>query len=134
MRRKGFKSLREIKNFFRKGEGTKMEESKKIYIGNLDYAVGESDLKNFIAEKGINATDVKVIMDKYSGRSKGFGFAEFDSEEETQKAIDALNGQDLNGRALRVNKAQKMKPRRDNFGGGGGSSSGGNRFDRGNRY
>lgn len=95
-----------------------MEEAKKIYIGNLEYGVTEDDLRKAIEEKGVTATDVKIIMDKYTGRSKGFGFAEFETEEDAQKAIDALNGQDLNGRALKVNKAQKMKPRRDNFGGG----------------
>ena len=96
-----------------------MEEQKKIYIGNLEYGVGENDLKALLDEKGIAAKEVTVIIDKYTGRSKGFGFAEFETPEDAQKAIDALNGQDLNGRALKVNKAQKRKPRND-FGGGAG--------------
>jgi len=97
-----------------------MEEEKKIYIGNLEFGLSEEDLKKTIEEKGVSVKEVKIIKDKYTGRSKGFGFAEFETEEQTQQAIDALNGQDLNGRALRVNKAQKMRPRRDNFGGGNG--------------
>ncbi len=104
-----------------------MEEEKKIYIGNLEYGVTEEQLKELLQEKGIGATDVKLIKDKYTGRAKGFGFAEFETEEDAQKAIEALNDYDLNGRKMRVNKAQKMKPRRDNFGGGGGR-------DRGGRY
>lgn len=90
-----------------------MEEEKKIYIGNLEFSVTEDDLKKFIEEKNITAKEIKIIMDKFSGRSKGFGFAEFETEEQTQQAIDALNEQDLNGRALRVSKAQKMRPRTD---------------------
>ena len=102
-----------------------MEEEKKIYIGNLEYSVAEGDLAKALEEKGITAKEITVIMDKYSGRSKGFGFAEFETAEDAQKAIDALNGQDLNGRALKVNKAQKRQPRRDGFGGGGGAGGGG---------
>ena len=94
-----------------------MEEEKKVYIGNLEYGVGEGELKALLEEKGLTAKEVTVIMDKYTGRSKGFGFAEFETADDAQKAIDALNGQELNGRALKVNKAQKRKPRND-FGGG----------------
>lgn len=111
-----------------------MEEPKKIYIGNLEYGVTDGDLKGLFEEKGIgNVEDIKIITDKYTGKSKGFAFAEFSTEEDAQKAIDALNGHELNGRALKVNKAQKMKPRRDSFGGGGGGGFRGGR-DRGPRY
>ncbi|UCC95928.1 MAG: RNA-binding protein [Candidatus Omnitrophota bacterium] len=103
-----------------------MEEEKKIYIGNLEFGITEDQLKQFLGEKGINAKEIKIITDKFSGRSKGFGFAEFETEEQAQAAIEALNGQEINGRALRVSKAQKMRPRRDrdSFGGnrGGGYS------------
>ena len=107
-----------------------MEEQKKLYIGNLEYGVTEGDLRKIIEDKGIAVQEVKIITDKFSGRSKGFGFAEFETEELAQQAIDALNGQDLNGRALKVNKAKKMRPRserRDNFGGGGRGGYGGGR-------
>ncbi|MFH1768888.1 MAG: RNA-binding protein [Candidatus Omnitrophota bacterium] len=95
-----------------------MEKEKKIYMGNLSYDLSEDDLRKAIEEKGIAVKEVKLIKDKYSGRAKGFGFAEFETEKLAQQAIDALNGQELNGRTLKVNKAQKMRPRRDDFGGG----------------
>ena len=98
-----------------------MEEEKKIYIGNLAYDLTEDDIRKAIEEKGLTAKEVKLISDRNTGRAKGFGFAEFETEEDAQKAIDALNGQELNGRTLKVNKAQKMKPRpdkRNSFGGG----------------
>jgi RNA recognition motif-containing protein len=103
-----------------------MEEQKKLYIGNLEYGTTEDNLKALIQEKGINVKEVRIITDKYSGKSKGFGFAEFETEEEAQAAIDALNEPEFNGRKLTVNKARKMQPRRDNFGGGGRSSRFGN--------
>lgn len=96
-----------------------MEEEKKIYIGNLAYDLTEDDVKRAIEEKGLTVKEVKIIIDRDTGRPKGFGFAEFETAEETQRAIDALNGQELNGRALKVNKAQKMRPRtdrKDNYG------------------
>ena len=110
-----------------------MHEEKKIYIGNLDYNATEADVRNLLEENGITAQSVNLISDKYTGRAKGFGFVEFETEEQTQQAIDLLNGKSLNGRTLKVSKAQKRQPRRDNFGGGGG---GGGRFnrDRGRRY
>lgn len=104
-----------------------MEEQKKLYIGNLSYNVGEEELRSFMEEKGITATDIKIIVDKYSGKSKGFGFAEFETEEQAQAAIDSLNEQEFSGRKLTVNKARKMQPRKDNFGGGG-RSFGRNRY------
>ena len=105
-----------------------MEEEKKIYIGNLEYGIAESDLASTLEGEGLTAKEISVIRDKYSGRSKGFGFAEFETKEDADKAIEALNGKEVNGRALKVNKAQKMKPRRDKFSGGGGGYSQGNRY------
>lgn len=102
-----------------------MEEEKKLYIGNLEFGVTDADLKRFMEEKGLTVKEVKIISDKFSGRSKGFGFAEFDTPEQAQQAIDVLNGQELNGRALRVSKAQKMRPRKEGFGGGGRGGYGG---------
>jgi len=100
-----------------------MEEEKKVYLGNLEFGVSEDELKSFIESKGVSAKEVKIITDKFSGKSKGFGFAEFETEEQAKSAIDALNGQDLNGRSLRVSKAQKMRPKTG--GGMGGGSRGG---------
>ncbi len=89
-----------------------MSEENKIYVGNLEYGVDDDVLKSFIDGKGLQAKEVKVIKDKYTGRSKGFGFVAFETDEELQKAIEALDGQDLNGRALKVNKA---RPPRQGF-------------------
>ncbi len=105
-----------------------MEEQKKLYIGNLEFGVTESDLKGFIESKGLTVKEVRVITDKFSGRSKGFGFAEFDTEEQAQAAIDALNEQELNGRKMTVNKARKMEPRNKGFGGGRNSGFGEKRY------
>ena len=105
-----------------------MEEQKKLYIGNLSYDTSESDLRGFIEEKGITPTEIKIISDKYTGKSKGFGFAEFETEEQAQTAISALNEQEFSGRKLTVNKAKKMEPRKDNFGGGRDSGYRNNRY------
>jgi len=104
-----------------------MEEQKKLYIGNLNYDTNESDLRGFIEEKGVTPTEVKIISDKYTGRSKGFGFAEFETEEQATAAIEALNEQELAGRKLTVNKARKMQPRKD-FGGGRDSGYGNSKY------
>ena len=115
-----------------------MEETKKIYIGNLDYNATEDDIKKVLDEKGLSASQINIITDKYSGKSKGFGFAEFETQEKAQQAIDALNGQELNGRTLNVSMARKPKPRGEGFGGGGGGyrreRSGGDSYGRGSRY
>ena len=95
-----------------------MSDENKIYVGNLEYAVDEDVVKTFLEGKGLQAKELKVIKDKYTGRSKGFGFVEFETADELQKAIEALDGQDLNGRALKVNKAKP--PRQDGFDQGGG--------------
>ncbi len=94
-------------------------EEKKIYIGNLEYSTSEDEVKNLLEENGISVQSVSLIKDKFSGRPKGFGFAEFSTEEDAQKAIDFLNGKEVNGRTLKASKAQKREPRRDNRGGGG---------------
>ncbi len=86
-----------------------------IYVGNMSYDTTEDQLRQ--AFEGFGAVDtVKIIMDRDSGRPKGFGFVEMASKDEGVAAIEGLNGQDLNGRALNVNEA---KPRNDNRGGGG---------------
>ncbi len=87
------------------------EEKNKVYVGNLEYSVTEDDLKSFFEEKGIQTTEITVIKDKYTGRSKGFGFVEVGSEEEIQKAVETLNDQDLKGRKVKVSKAKKPRER-----------------------
>ncbi len=86
--------------------------AKKLYVGNLPYSIGDDGLKDHFASMGAVESAV-VIMDKFSGRSKGFGFVEMTSDEEAQKAIDELNGKELDGRELVVNEARPMKERSD---------------------
>jgi RNA recognition motif-containing protein len=88
-----------------------MEEEKKIYIGNLDYSVTEEELQRMIEDKGLKVKELSLVRDKFSGRSKGFGFAEFETDDQAQKAIEALDGQELKSRKLRVGKAIRRESR-----------------------
>jgi len=90
-----------------------MNEENKIYIGNINYDVTEKELREMIKKKGFETQDVTIIRDKYSGRSKGFGFAEFENDEQAQKAIDLLDGHELKSRKLKVNKAQRREPKKE---------------------
>ena len=92
-----------------------------IYVSNLSFAVVDEDLKSYFAEYG-EVTSAKVIMDKYTNRSKGFGFVEMNSDQEAQAAIDGVNGKEHDGRTLTVNEA---RPREERGGGGGGGGRGG---------
>ena len=92
--------------------------AKKLYVGGLAYATTEDGLRNAFAQAG-NVTSASIIMDRMSGRSKGFGFVEMSTDEEAQKAIEMWNGKELEGRRLTVNEARPMEPRaprRDNGG------------------
>ncbi len=82
-----------------------MDNKKKIYVGNLPYTINSDQLGTLFAEHG-QVADAVVITDKMSGRSKGFGFVEFMDEESAKKAIDAMNGKDIEGRKLVVNVAR----------------------------
>jgi RNA recognition motif-containing protein len=97
-----------------------------IYVGNLSYDITEDDLKKTFEDFG-NVESAKIIMDMYTGRSKGFGFVEMPTEAEAQSAIDGLNGKELKGRTVTVNQA---RPRSSNRRGGGrrGGGGGGRRF------
>ena len=124
---------------------------KKLYVGNLSYDVDSSELQQLFGAHG-TVQSAEVISDRMTGRSKGFGFVEMGTDEEAQKAIAALNGQQSNGRALTVNEAKPREERprggggggRGGFGGGGGGKGGGrggfgggggrDRGDRGNRF
>ena len=79
----------------------------KIYVGNLPFSVDQDKLKELFSEFG-DITEAVVISDKYSGRSKGFGFVTFAEDAFAQKAIEAMNGKDLEGRPLKVNEAKPM--------------------------
>jgi RNA recognition motif-containing protein len=107
---------------------------RKIYVGNLAYGVGGSDLERMFEEFG-TVQSVQVIMDRETGRSKGFGFVEMGSDQEAQTAIAALHGKEMDGRTLTVNEARPREDRggegRGGYGGGrGGGGYGGGRRDR----
>ncbi len=97
-----------------------------LYVGNLLFDVSESDLRTAFEEFG-EVTEVRLIMDKFSGKSKGFGFIEMPTKEEAEKAIEEMNGKEVMGRDIKVNVA-KPKTDRGGRGGGGGGGGGGRRF------
>jgi RNA recognition motif-containing protein len=92
---------------------------KKLYVGNLGYDVSSSDLEALLSPHG-TVQSAEVIMDRDTGRSKGFGFVEMGSDAEAQTAISAMDGQEQGGRALKVNEAKPREPRSGGGGGGGG--------------
>ena len=99
----------------------------KLYVGNLPYTVRDEDLQQSFGEFG-SITSAKVMMERDTGRSKGFGFVEMGNDAEAQAAIAGMNGQSLGGRAITVNEARPMEarpPRTGGFGGGGGGYGGG---------
>jgi RNA recognition motif-containing protein len=93
---------------------------KKLYVGNLGYGVTNSELEGLFASFG-SVQSAEIIMNRETGRSKGFGFVEMANDDEAQAAIQGLNGKDQGGRPLTVNEA---KPREDRRGGGGGGRGG----------
>ena len=97
----------------------------KLYVGNLPYSFRDDDLQQAFSQHG-SVTSAKVMMERDTGRSKGFGFVEMGSDAEAQTAINAMNGQQFGGRGLVVNEARPMEPRPPRSGGGGfGGGSGG---------
>ncbi|MDH4083684.1 MAG: RNA-binding protein [Nitrospira sp.] len=107
----------------------------KIYVGGLPYSATEQQLSDLFAAHGAVAS-ARIITDKFTGQSRGFGFVEMSSDPEAQAAITALNGSEMGGRTLTVNEARPQEPRtgggggRGGFGGGGGRSGGGGKRDR----
>jgi RNA recognition motif-containing protein len=93
----------------------------KLYVGGLPYSATESQLNDLFAQHGTVAS-ARIITDKFTGQSRGFGFVEMSSQEEAQAAISAVNGTQMEGRTLTVNEAKPQEPRSGGgrFGGGGG--------------
>jgi cold-inducible RNA-binding protein len=106
---------------------------KKLYVGNLTYGVTDSDLQTMFAPHG-NVQSAQVIMDRDTGRSKGFGFVEMSSDQEAQKAIQELNGKEVDGRALTVNEARPKTEGGGRGGPGGGRGGYGGGGGGGRRY
>lgn len=113
--------------------------NKKLFVGNLPFSTTEDDLREIFSQYG-ELVSVSLLTDKFSGRSKGFGFVEYTTEEAAQAAIEALHGSDLNGRDMVVNVAKPRAPREDRGGfkprrfdnnRGGGYNRGGRGGDRG---
>ena len=106
----------------------------KLYVGGLPYSATEQQLSDLFGAHGTVAS-VRIITDKFTGQSRGFGFVEMSSDAEAKAAITALNGSDMGGRSLTVNEAKPMEQRSGGgggggFGGGGGRGPGGNKRDR----
>src|SRR5881227_150619 len=97
---------------------------KKLYVGNLTYGVANDSLRQMFEAHG-TVQSAQVIMDRDTGRSKGFGFVEMGSDQEAQAAIQAMNGKEVDGRSLTVNEA---RPKTEGGGGRGGSGGGGRRY------
>lgn len=96
----------------------------KIYVGNLPFSATNDSLNEMFSKFG-TVTSAKIVMDRDTNRSKGFGFVEMSSDSEASAAIDKLNGSDVGGRSLVVNEARPMEPRTGGFGGGRGGDRGG---------
>ncbi len=90
----------------------------RLYVGNLPFDVDESQVRTLFQEGGRGVTEVKIVMDRDTGRPRGFAFVEMASEADAQAAIAALNGREVGGRALTVNEAREQAPRGGGFGGG----------------
>ena len=103
--------------------------STKLFVGNLDFKVTEKDLQDAFAAHG-TVVEASVVADRTTGRPRGFAFVTMSSPEEAQKAIDALNGKEMGGRALNVNIARPREERGGAGGGGGGGRGGSGRRDR----
>lgn len=100
---------------------------RKLYVGGLPYSVSDRQLEELFSSHG-TVESARVIIDRMTGRSKGFGFVEMSSQSEAQSAIDSINGTDLEGRSLTVNEARPRTPRPGGGGGGGGFGGGRNRW------
>ncbi|WP_298929970.1 RNA-binding protein [uncultured Ramlibacter sp.] len=96
----------------------------KLYVGNLPYSYRDSDMEQAFSQYG-TVSSAKVMMERDTGRSKGFGFVEMGSDAEAQAAIEGMNGQQIGGRGLVVNEARPMEPRAPRSGGFGGGGGGG---------
>ncbi|MFT4541161.1 MAG: cold-inducible RNA-binding protein [Planctomycetota bacterium] len=104
----------------------------RLYIGNLSFDTDEGSLRDALAADGRGVKEVTVMMDRETGRPRGFAFAEMDTPGDAQAAIEALDGQNLDGRNLKVNEARERQPR--GGGGGGRGGGGGSRGGGGDRW
>jgi len=101
--------------------------AKRLYVGSLPYETTEQELRDAFSQAGA-VESASIIMDRMTGRSKGFGFVEMSNDDEAAKAIEMWNGKELGGRTLVVNEARPMEPRAPRQGGGRGGFGGGDRY------
>ncbi len=99
-----------------------MNES-RLFVGNLSYQTMENDLQEYFSQAGV-VTSVNLMLDKFTGKSRGFAFIEFSTSEEANKAVEMFHGKDLQGRALTLNIARPREERAPRSGGGGGGGGG----------
>jgi RNA recognition motif-containing protein len=97
----------------------------RLYVGNLSYNVTEPELKDVFGENGRNVKEVKVVLDRDTGRPRGFAFVEMTTDAEAAQAIETLNGREIQGRPINVSEARERAPRSGGGGGGGGGFGGG---------
>jgi RNA recognition motif-containing protein len=97
----------------------------RLYVGNLSYNVTEQELRDVFAEGGRNVAEVKVVLDRDTGRPRGFAFVEMGTDADASSAIEQLTGRAIQGRPINVSEARERAPRSGGFGGGGGRSYGG---------
>ena len=97
----------------------------RLYVGNLSYNVTEPELREVFAENGRNVVEVKIVMDRDTGRPRGFAFVEMGSDDEASQAIQSLTGREVQGRAINVSEARERTPRSGGGGYGGGGGGGG---------
>lgn len=109
------------KRFF---PGPRSVSVKKIYVGNISFQSDETEIKNWFGDAGFTLANINLIRDKFSGDPRGFGFVEIENDEDAERAIQEMNGKELNGRALVINEARPMQERRPGGGGGGGRGRG----------
>ncbi len=100
----------------------------KLFVGNLPYSATEADITDFFTQAGVSVDSVNVMRDRFTGEARGFGFVEINDDGAANRAVEALNGRDLMGRALVVNEARPMVP---SEGGGRGPGGGGGRREGG---
>ena len=97
----------------------------RLYVGNLSYTVTEPELRDAFAEGGRNVVEVKIVMDRDTGRPRGFAFVEMGSDDEANAVISSLSGREIQGRAINVSEARAREPRGGGGGYGGGGGGGG---------
>jgi len=106
----------------------------KLYIGNLPYTATEGELQDWMTGMGVTVDSISIVRDRFSGESRGFGFAEIDDDNQANAAIEACNGKEFSGRRLVINEARPPSGNRGGGGGGGrGGGGGGGRGGRGGR-